>query len=140
MLFRSLLPDNLLQILSTSSVAHSPTYISSRLSHSSAVIDSTTSTIVAHCFTHRDGSIGTVHVNATHRRLGLARAIMDDRVRRESTQSFSYVSSGNAESKALMKSMRWDKAWRVAWMAWRRSDLETRDGGAHGGLISSMHM
>lgn len=48
--------------------------------------------------------------------------IMDDRVRRESTTSYSYVSSTNAESKALMKSLRWDEAWRVAWMAWRRSE------------------
>ncbi|GAA6063312.1 hypothetical protein JCM10212_006722, partial [Sporobolomyces blumeae] len=100
-------------ILSTSEVPHPPAYLSTRLAHTSCIFltsssPSSSSTsrslpregevaipngLVAHCTTHRDGSIGTLHVSPAHRRKGLARSVLLHRVEDHSSNGSSRSTS-----------------------------------------------
>lgn len=131
------------QILSTSDVPHPPSYIQQRLPHTTlffrpsppsppstipASPPSPSSTqppeLVGHCITHRDGSIGTVYVSPSVRRLGLGGLLLKEQMRamaRVSTSTevsegetategerrlaYCYVSPGNEKSRALMRSV-----------------------------------
>ncbi|GAA6029147.1 hypothetical protein JCM8097_001622 [Rhodosporidiobolus ruineniae] len=148
------------QILSTSDVPHPPSYILSRLPHTTTLFatpsadptlphfssSSSTTTrvasspptspspaLIAHCITHRDGSIGTVFVAPSFRRVGLGAALLKQRMREMASASASsagedeageeeqrfaycYVSPANEKSRALMRriGMRMTE-WCVSW-------------------------
>lgn len=124
------------QILSTSEVAHPPSYLLNRLPFSTALFLSTPSSplaeplLIASCFTHRDGCLGTLHVSPSHRRQGLARIIIEAREKRlqeqggEGVRGFAHVALPNEESRGLMRAMRWEENWGVAWVRCERSVWE----------------
>ncbi|GAA5823212.1 hypothetical protein JCM11251_007526 [Rhodosporidiobolus azoricus] len=132
------------QILSTSDVPHLPSYILTRLPHASSLFHSPTSStstpssstssdqspsaqpeLVAHCITHRDGSIGTVHVSPAFRQRGLGALVMQERMRTMSAfhcpeeldrYAYCYVSPDNEKSRALMRRIGMKKTeWYVYW-------------------------
>lgn len=118
------------QILSTSEVAHSPAYITSILSSSSAIYDPASAAPIAHCFIHLDGSLGTLFVHPAHRRRGLALAVVRDRLRREYEQgedgtrrlAFACVGEQNERGRAFMRSMGWAPQQLVTWIGLREHE------------------
>ncbi|GAA5894530.1 hypothetical protein JCM6882_004843 [Rhodosporidiobolus microsporus] len=149
------------QILSTSDVPHPPSYLLTRLAHTTALIHSPSSSpsrssssspsdpsvplpasspasleLVAHCTTHRDGSIGTVHVSPSFRQKGLGTLLVRARMeamaldpcpssdveKREGEgqslerYAFCYVSPQNEKSQALMRRLGMKRTeWAVSW-------------------------
>ncbi|GAA5867855.1 hypothetical protein JCM3774_005885 [Rhodotorula dairenensis] len=95
--------------------------------------------ILAHCTTHRDGSIGTLHVSPSARRCGfgarvfLARARDMHRIRdgsgSRSEYVFAYVHRENESSNALMKSCAMDKSAYEVWWARVKLPLPRADDG-----------
>ncbi|ORY70793.1 hypothetical protein BCR35DRAFT_307866, partial [Leucosporidium creatinivorum] len=130
-------PEDIDEILSTSEVAHPPSYLLSRLPFSTALFLATPSSssspsaeeplLIASCFTHRDGCLGTLHVSSSHRRQGLARIIIEAREKRlqeqggEGVRGFAHVALRNEESRGLMRAMGWEENWGVAWVRCERS-------------------
>ncbi|GAA5922119.1 hypothetical protein JCM1841_006888, partial [Sporobolomyces salmonicolor] len=131
-------------ILSTSEVPHPPSYLSTRLAYTSTLrlssspptpanadpaSSSSRDLLIAHCITHRDGSLGTVHVRASHRRLGLGKLLLRDRIaampRDGRASAYCYVGRHNARSRALMRSVGMvpseaDVSWAVVELPLRR--------------------
>ncbi|GAA5877172.1 hypothetical protein JCM1840_005677 [Sporobolomyces johnsonii] len=111
--------EHIPEILSTSEVPHPPSYLSTRLPYTSALFSSPATAapsssrelLIAHCITHRDGSIGTVHVHPSYRRHGLGKLLLRDRIaamHREGegeAYCYCYVSRSNKRSQALMRSV-----------------------------------
>ncbi|KXS14193.1 hypothetical protein M427DRAFT_57944 [Gonapodya prolifera JEL478] len=122
------------EVVRTSGVPHSPAYLSSRLGHSSAVFDQ--QQLVAHCFSHRDGSVGTLHVAPSHRRLGLARFLVRARALQEpGLGALAYVNERNAASRALMRKIGWTEGWQCCWFGVNRACIEAQQPGESvGGL------
>ncbi|BGP34086.1 hypothetical protein JCM10296v2_005901 [Rhodotorula toruloides] len=137
--------EDVAEILSTSEVPHPPAYISTRLPYTAVLrsvdnstdpstdstVASTPSSILAHCTTHRDGSIGTLQVSSSHRQRGLGALVLRTRISRmfspaEAPQhvkqndrdaaAFCYVHAANAASNALMRKVGMRKSdWEVWW-------------------------
>ncbi|GAA5960230.1 hypothetical protein JCM3765_002511 [Sporobolomyces pararoseus] len=124
--FRDAREEDIPVILSTSEVPHLPSYLSTRLSHTSCLFSlrpppssssssptsSSSSELVAHVTTHRDGSLGTLYVNPSYRRLGLARLVLRHRLSKmrqetEEKVGYCYVHRENEASRAVMKSLGW---------------------------------
>ncbi|BGP42251.1 hypothetical protein JCM10450v2_006343 [Rhodotorula kratochvilovae] len=130
------------EILSTSEVPHPPSYLATRLAHTTVLRQvspslpspsssspspsspTPASTILAHCTTHRDGSIGTLHVARSSRQRGLgllallarARAMREDDDAERDAPVFCYVHKENAASNALMRRAGMQvSAWEVWW-------------------------
>ncbi|GAA5914979.1 hypothetical protein JCM5296_004520 [Sporobolomyces johnsonii] len=136
MYFGPVREEHIPEILSTSEVPHPPSYLSTRLAYTSALFSSPAAApaapsssrelLIAHCITHRDGSIGTVHVHPSYRRHGLGKLLLRDRIaamHREGDgegEAYCYVSRSNERSQALMRSVgmvpseeRGDVSWAV---------------------------
>ncbi|GAA5906809.1 GNAT family N-acetyltransferase [Sporobolomyces salmoneus] len=122
-------------ILSTSEVPHLPSYLLTRLSHTSCIFrrsssnsSSSDAELVAHVTTHRDGSLGTLYVNPSCRRLGLARLVLQHRLSkmrkeaRDSKLGFCYVHRENEASRAVMKSLGWRESEENVW--WNIVDVQ----------------
>lgn len=146
------------QILSTSEVPHPPAYLETRLPYTTVLRSSSPTPsspapatspptsdkqpppprggkILAHCTTHRDGSIGTLHVSPSARRRGygslvfLARAtrmrdvdVHNGGAKRSGSGSgsgyvFAYVHKENESSNALMRRCGMDKSGYEVWWA-----------------------
>ncbi|GAA5974953.1 hypothetical protein JCM11641_006776 [Rhodosporidiobolus odoratus] len=142
------------QVLSTSDVPHLASYILTRLPYTSAFIQSpsvpfpssaayTSSNsspplssqtkppeLIAHCITHRDGSLGTVFVNSSLRSLGIGAQLLQHRMREMAASplpvagdvrgapryAYCYVSPGNEKSKGLMRKVGMEvTGWCVSW-------------------------
>lgn len=87
-------------------------------------------TILAHCTTHRDGSIGTLHVSPLARRRGLGTLVYLARSHtmldsEGAEYVFSYVHKENESSNALMRSVGMDKSGYEVW--WARIKLPLPD-------------
>ena len=146
---------NGVQILSTSEVPHPPAYLETRLPYTTVLRSSSPTPssrehaaptdkhpppprdgkILAHCTTHRDGSIGTLHVSPSARRRGygsfvfLARAtrmrdvdVHNGGAKRSGSGSgsgyvFAYVHKENESSNALMRRCGMDKSGYEVWWA-----------------------
>lgn len=104
-------------ILSTSLAPHSPTYLLTRLPHSTALF-TPAGEAVAYCFTHLDGSIGTLAVAPPFRRRGYGKLVMQIRQTQEGNTrpTFSYVGETNEGSQAVMRSLGRTKKWSVFWV------------------------
>ncbi|GAA5922112.1 hypothetical protein JCM3775_003495 [Rhodotorula graminis] len=108
--------EDIEEILSTSEVPHPPAYLSTRLAHTSVLrqllsppspspspAPSSSSSspdaaeppsrILAHCTTHRDGSIGTLHVAPSARQRGLGQLVLLARARAMASPSSSSSTS-----------------------------------------------
>ena len=154
---------NGVQILSTSEVPHPPAYLETRLPYTT-VLRSSSSTpyarsaaatsppaltsdkqpppprdgkILAHCTTHRDGSIGTLHVSPSARRRGYGSLVFLARATRMrdvdvhnggakgsgsgsgsgSGYVFAYVHRENESSNALMRRCGMEKSGYEVWWA-----------------------
>ncbi|BGP18608.1 hypothetical protein JCM10213_004241 [Rhodosporidiobolus nylandii] len=123
------------QILATSEVPHPPTYILTRLPHTTALFHSTSTSsassspeLIAHSITHRDGSIGTVFVNRPFRAQGVGAAVLQERMRAMAVTpplvggeeaarfAYCYVSPTNEKSRALMRKIGMKcSEWGVSW-------------------------
>lgn len=105
------------QVLSTSEVAHPPAYLLSRLPSSTALFTTTTPPrLVAHCFSHRDGSLGTLFVAPAHRRRGLGTLVALLRAEASGGRMLAHVRDANDESRALMRGLGWEGRWVVGWV------------------------
>lgn len=72
--------------------------------------------MIAHCFSHRDGSLGTLFVHPTHRRRGLGRLVALLRAEASGERILAHVSDGNVESRALMRGLGWEPRWVCGWV------------------------
>ncbi|GAA5857370.1 hypothetical protein JCM5353_001248 [Sporobolomyces roseus] len=121
--FREAKEEDIAIFLSTSEVAHSPSYLSSRLPYTSVLISSSSRTIISHATTHRDGSLGTLFVSPSHRRKGLAKLVSQHRLSEQARESdgrggrgHSHVRRDNESSRACMRSLGWEEStWSVWW-------------------------
>ncbi|GAA6000570.1 uncharacterized protein JCM10292_000490 [Rhodotorula paludigena] len=82
--------EDITEILSTSEVPHPPAYLATRLPYTTVLrqpsatpsassagpLASTPPTVLAHCTTHRDGSVGTLHVSPAHRQRSLGSQVL----------------------------------------------------------------
>ncbi|KPV73590.1 uncharacterized protein RHOBADRAFT_54794 [Rhodotorula graminis WP1] len=84
--------EDIEEILSTSEVPHPPAYLSTRLAHTPDAAEPP-SRILAHCTTHRDGSIGTLHVAPSARQRGLGQLVLLARARAMASPSSSSSTS-----------------------------------------------
>ncbi|GAA5954922.1 hypothetical protein JCM8115_005570 [Rhodotorula mucilaginosa] len=147
--------EDVAEILSTSEVPHPPAYLETRLPYTTVLRscpsnpsspDGATSPpssdkspalpaprggkILAHCTTHRDGSIGTLHVSPSARRRGYGSLVFLARATRMrdidvhigggaegSGYVFSYVHRENESSNALMRRCGMDKSEYEVWWA-----------------------
>ncbi|BGP57114.1 hypothetical protein JCM8202v2_004754 [Rhodotorula sphaerocarpa] len=159
-------PEDISEILSTSEVPHPPAYIETRLDHTTVLRSTPQSSdaaespppasspppdqtgnspaapppgsILAHCTTHRDGSIGTLHVSPLARRRGLGTQVylarahaMRDRDGAEYV--FSYVHRENGESNALMRRVGMRKSAYEVWWARVKLPLAAAAGSSSSG-------
>ncbi|GAA5975336.1 hypothetical protein JCM5350_006439 [Sporobolomyces pararoseus] len=133
--FRDAREEDIPVILSTSEVPHLPSYLSTRLSHTSCLFSlrspspssssspssPSSAVLVGHVTTHRDGSLGTLYVNPSYRRLGLARLVLRHRLSKmrqetEEKVGYCYVHRENEASRAVMESIGWrESEGNVSW-------------------------
>lgn len=120
------------KIMNTLEVPHTSSYLRSRLPHSTVLllkIDDDKPQLIGHCFTHLDGSIGTLYIHPSHRQQGYAKLVMEERMRREANgsgplrRSYSCVGRYNLESTAVMKKLGWEESWDCAWVGIALEDL-----------------
>ncbi|GAA5939493.1 GNAT family N-acetyltransferase [Sporobolomyces koalae] len=138
--FRDAREEDIPTILSTSEVPHLPSYLSTRLADTTCLFTvsqpASPGVLVAHVTTHRDGSLGTLHVDPRYRRRNLARLVLQHRLSkmRSTTHEkvgYCYVHRENEASRAVMKSLGWVESeenvwWDIvnltAWEARQRED------------------
>lgn len=120
---------NFYQVILNSTVAHSPTYLLSRFSHNTTAFYDNSSSIevlIGHVFTHRDGSLGTLHVAPPFRHRGIGDLLMKYRAAaREGELPFAYVSEDNTASLSVMRKLGWTDTWGVFWAGVGREGEET---------------
>lgn len=147
--------EDVAEILSTSEVPHPPAYLETRLPYTTVLRSSTSAPsspdgatspplsdksaalpaprggkILAHCTTHRDGSIGTLHVSPSARRRGYGSLVFLARATRMrdvdvhigggaegSGYVYAYVHRENESSNALMRRCGMDKSEYEVWWA-----------------------
>lgn len=102
--------------MKTLKVDHSSEYLLSRLPHSTLLFSDST-TLVGHCITHLDGSIGTLFINSDYRGKRLGKILVADRMSREERRSYSYVDRDNLASLGVFKSLDWTESWDCSWVS-----------------------
>ncbi|KAI5480282.1 hypothetical protein MNV49_001241 [Pseudohyphozyma bogoriensis] len=112
-------PGDIDAMTSTSEIKRTREYIQSRLSTASVATIPTSpnpNLAVSWALTVPDTSIGTLYTSPHHRKKGLAKLVVQHRLREAGGRGFCYVKTGNEGSEGLWKSLGWTREWITVWV------------------------